>query len=120
MKVEISSLGHVGILLMGIGVLIASLVAAHLYFQVQTAFNQFNQEDDPSNQDFSVYCTKETIVISALKDLQDVSVSDSKGKAICSFGSIRSGSDGLCNVESNDIFMVSASESKTVIECYPD
>jgi len=100
---------RLGVLLLGISALITASVILHAYYTgtIRSA---------PKERFYS-YCNFNTVIIHANEELKDVRVLKPDGVAICDIKRIVSGSDEICSVPSEGVYVVQAGDVKRAVTC---
>lgn len=101
---------RVGVLLLGISALIVALLAVHAYYRSILQY-------PPAQEIFYAYCNYNTVIVHANDDLRNVSVFSSNGTLICRLDEISKGSDEVCNVNSQGVYIVQAGNLKRAVTC---
>ena len=112
MKTQKVDLLRVGILLLGISAIVFAGIALHWYYKIQT-----EKPWKSSIPTFWARCEEKTIVIEAREDLKNVLVKNNLGNTICSFNTIKKGSDEICFVNSTGVFTVETNDTKKAVTC---
>ncbi|MEM1520047.1 MAG: hypothetical protein QXO55_07375 [Candidatus Korarchaeum sp.] len=101
----------VGVLLLGISALIIAGLAVHAYYKGVLSYPA------PIMESFHAYCSFNVVIIHANDDLRNVSVSSSNGTLICRFDSVPKGSDEVCNVNKDGVYVVRVGNLKRAVTC---
>lgn len=100
---------RLGVLLLGVSALIVALVALHAYYTNYTKI--------ANRENFYAYCDLNTVIIHANEELRDVRVLKPEGDTICNFSRITRGSDDVCRVPSEGIYIVQVGDFKRAVTC---
>jgi len=105
------SLLGLGVLLVGVAAVIAAGIALHGYI------TQMSHRYVPPA--FTVYCYNTTIVVGANEELSEVKVLDPNGTVVCRFERVRKGSDEICQVKRQGVYVVLSGDLKRAVVCTP-
>ena len=103
---------RIGVLLIGISSIVLAILAAHFYFNIL-----IREARPPVQAPFHVYCDQGVVVISARSPLSGVIVMDANRTVICSFDEVPEGSDEICRVGEDGIYLVVAGGRKRAVVC---
>ena len=98
-----------GVLLLGVSALIVTMLAVHAYYRTL----QYSS----AQENFLAYCSFNTIVVHANDELKDVKIFRSNGTLVCEIEEIPRGSDEVCNVDSDGVYLVQVGNLKRAVTC---
>ncbi|GEM_PF-925492 len=116
-KIKDLDLGKIGLLLIGISTLIASIVLTSWYYEMTKRNIPYYEES------FSAYCSQKGngtfIIINAISTIYDVVVQNINNETLCYFQKINKGSSEICKVNNyNSLYIISTKNQKKVVECF--
>ncbi len=106
MKVD-ELLMKLGVFLGGLGILIIALLISYETFK------------SPRSYDLNMYCDRGYVVLTANKDIYNVSVIFN-GSVVCSYDAIKKDNQELCRINANESVpvMITYDDKKRVVWCY--
>ncbi|MEM0275148.1 MAG: hypothetical protein QXE67_02720 [Nitrososphaerota archaeon] len=114
-QTSLRDFAKIGVLLIGISLLVIAVVVVHFYVFYFTKITSSTIVE----RLFTAYCSmSKAVVISANRDLEEVTVLDNRSIEVCRFKNIQKNSQEVCMVEDYGIYIVKYGDFKNVVECY--
>lgn len=101
---------RLGVLLLGVAAILMASVILHAYY-TGLILRQTPGES------FYAYCSFRVVIIHANEELKDVRVLKPNGEVICEIKSIARGSDDVCAVPSDGVYIVRVGDVKRAVTC---